>query len=201
MYHFMKTKNTNAVVSMVLLFMLLAGSVHAQNRIGIRGGLNATNISFENLPNRSERFGFHIGIFGDVPVITDFMSIQPELSFSTKGTAFKPLDKRQTLNMNYVDLLLPVAFKLGSIDIQVGPFASFLISPPDYTVYNDNSVVVDAFNKFDAGLTAGLSYNFSRMMIGLRYNQGFVDVTKDNSRLLLGNGKNAVGQVSLGFKF
>lgn len=187
--------------SMVLLLVLLSSSVQAQSRFGIRGGLNATNISFENLPNRSERFGFHLGVFADVPVVPDFMSIQPELSYSVKGTAFKPLDQRQTLNMNYVDFFLPVAFKLSSIDVQVGPFASFLVSTPDYTVYNDNSIVVDAFNKFDAGLTAGLSYNFSRLMIGLRYNQGFIDVTKDNSRLFLGSGKNAVGQVSLGFKF
>jgi Outer membrane protein beta-barrel domain len=198
----MKTRCTGIVASIVFLLILVTSStVVAQSRFGIRGGLNASNISFKNLPDRGERYGFHLGVFADVPVVADFMSIQPELSYSTKGTSFKPLDKRQTLNMNYVDFLLPVAFHLGALDIQVGPFASFLISTPDYTVYNDNSVVVDAFNKFDAGLSAGLSYNFNKLMIGLRFNQGFVDVTKDNARLFLGSGKNAVGQVSLGFKF
>ena len=198
----MKTKYVSFAALMVLVMMILTPSVsQGQTRFGIRGGLNAANISFDNLPNRGERYGFHLGIFTEVPLVADFMSLQPELSYSVKGTNYKPSTDNQKLNMNYVDLLLPVAFKLSSIDVQVGPFASYLISTPDYTYYKDNKVVVDAFKKFDAGLTAGLSYNFSRMMIGIRYNQGFMDVTKDNARVLLGSGKNAVGQVSLGYKF
>ena len=198
----MKTKYVSFAALMVLSMMILTPSVsQAQTKFGIRGGLNASNISFDNLANRSERYGFHLGIFTEVPLVADFMSIQPELSYSVKGTSYKPASVNQKLNMNYVDLLLPVAFKLSSIDVQVGPFASYLISTPDYTYYKDNTIVVNAFKKFDAGLTAGLSYNFSRMMIGLRYNQGFMDVTKDKARVLLGSGKNAVGQVSLGYKF
>ena len=198
----MKTKYVSFAALMVLAMIILTPSVsQGQTKFGIRGGLNASNISFDNLPNRGERYGFHLGIFTEVPLVPDFMSLQPELSYSVKGTSYKPASVSQKLNMNYVDLLLPVAFKLSSIDVQVGPFASFLISTPDYTVFNENRVVVDAFKKFDAGLTAGLSYNFSRMMIGLRYNQGFMNVTKDNAKVLLGSGKNAVGQVSLGYKF
>ncbi len=190
------------LVAMALLPLLLTHSAaQAQARVGIRAGLNVSNMSLENLPNKSERFGYHVGIFANLPVVADFISLQPELSYSVKGAAFKPLNERQTLNMNYLDFLLPVAFKLGSIDIQVGPFASYLVSTPDYTLFEDNTVEVDAFKKFDAGLTAGLSYNFGKMLIGVRYNQGFVEVTKDNAQPLLGSGKNAVGQVSLGFRF
>ncbi|MBK6998133.1 MAG: PorT family protein [Lewinellaceae bacterium] len=198
----MKTKNANVVVWLVLVLIIIVPTLsQGQNRFGIRGGLNASNVSFDELPNRSERFGFHLGVFADVPVLPDFMSLQPELSYATKGTAYKVSDERQKLNMNYVDFFLPVAFHLSSIDIQVGPFASFLTSTPDFTVFEDKSVIVDAFKKYDVGLTAGLSYNFDNFLFGLRYNQGFVDVTKENSRLLLGSGKNAVGQVSIGYKF
>jgi Outer membrane protein beta-barrel domain len=192
--------NTSVFLTLSLLILMTANT-KAQSSFGIRGGLNASTISLKDLPNKSERFGFHVGVFASIPVSTDFMSIQPELSYSTKGVNFKPLNERLTLNMNYVDFLLPVAFHLGSIDVQVGPFASFLASTPDYTLYNDNVVVVDAFKRYDAGLTAGLSYNFNHLLIGIRYNQGFVDVTKDNARLFLGSGKNAVGQVSLGYRF
>lgn len=198
----MKINYQKAIFWMAFMPLLLTqAKVQAQATVGIRAGLNVTNITLDNLPNKSERFGFHAGIFAHLPVVADFMSLQPELSFSTKGAAFEVLNERQTLNMNYVDFLLPVAFKLGSIDIQVGPFASYLISTPDYTLFEDNTVVLDAFKKFDAGLTAGLSYNFNKMLIGIRYNQGFMDVTKDNAKLILGSGKNAVGQVSLGFRF
>lgn len=197
----MKNRYINRAVLAALILATCSTISHAQIKFGVRAGLNASNISFPNLPEKSERFGFHVGVFADVPVSPNFMSIQPELSYSVKGAAFKFLNERQTLNMNYIDFLVPVAFKLSAFDLQVGPFASYLISTPDYTFYNDNTVMVDAFKKFDAGLTAGLSYNFSKIMVGVRYNQGFIDVTKDNSRPFLGSGKNAVGQVSLGYKF
>lgn len=194
-------KNTNFKITTILGIILISFGTKAQVTFGVRGGLNASNISFPNLPNKSEKIAFHVGGFADVPVVKDFMSVQPELSYSAKGTSFKVLDEKQSINMNYVDFLLPVSFKMDAFNINVGPFASYLISTPDYTYYNDNSVLVDGFKKFDAGLTAGLSYNFNKMMIGVRYNQGFIDVMEDNSRALLGSGKNAVGQVSIGYKF
>jgi len=197
----MKNRYIHGAVLTALILATFSTISQAQIKFGVRAGLNASNVSFPNLPEKSERFGFHVGAFADVPVSPNFISIQPELSYSVKGAAFKFLNERQTLNMNYIDFLVPVAFKLDAFDLQVGPFASYLISTPDYTFYNDNTVMVDAFKKFDAGLTAGLSYNFSKIMVGVRYNQGFIDVTQDNSRPFLGSGKNAVGQISLGYKF
>lgn len=193
-------KNNTILMSM-LLIVLASATTQAQIKLGVRAGLNASNVSFSSLPDRSERFGYHVGIFADVPVLPKFMSLQPEVSFSTKGAGFKFINERQTVDVNYVDLLLPVAFKLAAFDLQVGPFVSYLVSKPNFTVYSDNRVIADAFKKFDAGLTAGLSYNINKISIGVRYNQGFVNVTQDNAQLFLGNGKNAVGQVSLGYKF
>ena len=198
----MKTMQMNVSVLAIMVSLFLIPSVsNAQIQFGIRAGLNATNVSFKSLPNKSERFGYHVGVFADVPVMPGFMSIQPEISYSTQGTAFKPGNERQTLNLNYVDLFLPVAFKLSMFDLQVGPFASYMTSKPDFTYYSDNKVYTDGFKKYDVGLTGGLSMNINKLMIGLRYNQGFVDITQDNARAVLGSGKNAVGQVSVGYKF
>ena len=188
-----------AILTVALLLFFTAAK--AQGTFGIRAGLNASNVSFDNLPNRKERIGFHAGVFGKLPVYDNFIFLHPELSYSAKGANFEYLNEKRTLGMNYVDFMLPVAFKLGSVDIEVGPFASFLISTPDYTVYNENRIEVDAFKKFDAGLTGGLAFNVNHLIIGIRYNQGLVDVTKDNSRPLLGSGKTAVGQISLGYRF
>jgi hypothetical protein len=199
----MTTKDLKISIFLLGLGFILLVPHYAQAQIhyGIRAGLNATNISFKNLPERSERLGFHAGVFADVPVVSDFLSIQPELSYSIKGTSFKFLNEHQNLKLDYLDFLLPVAFKLGVVSIQVGPYASYLLSTPNYKVYNDNLIIKDAYNKIDAGLTAGLSYNFNKLLLGIRYNQGFVNVNKDNTQILLGSGKNSVGQVSLGYRF
>src|SRR5690349_8635856 len=119
----MKIQFVNTFFLRVLAILLLAQTVtHAQSKFGVRAGLNVSNASFDNLPDKRERFGYHVGVFADVPVLPGFMSLQPELNYSTKGAAYKPLNERKTLDLNYVDFLLPVAFHLGSIDIQVGPF-------------------------------------------------------------------------------
>jgi hypothetical protein len=189
------------VFGILVLTMLSSTAIFAQSTFGLRGGLNATNVSLDNLPNRSERFGLHIGVFANLPLVPDFMSLQPEISYSTKGTAFKPLNNRVIINMNYVDLFLPISFQLGSIDLQVGPFASYLTSPPNYEIYNDNRVVTNAFKKGDAGLTAGIVFNISKFFFGFRFSQGFVDLVKSDAKPLLGSGKSSVGQASIGYKF
>jgi Outer membrane protein beta-barrel domain len=198
----MKNTTLNIPVLAFMVCLFLTPSVSdAQIQFGIRVGANATNVSVGSLPNKSERFGYHLGVFTEIPISSDFMTLQPEISYSVKGTSFKPLTTKQTLIMNYVDLFLPIAFKLSAFDLQIGPYASYLTSTPDYTVYSDNKLVVNGFKKYDIGLTGGLAYNFNKIFIGVRYNQGFVDVTTDNSRPFLGKGKNTVAQISLGYKF
>ena len=174
---------------------------YAQIKIGARVGFNASNISFASLPDRSETYGYHIGLLLDIAALPGFLSIQPEVSFSTKGAAYSSLGVRRSITMNSVDLLVPVAFKLNSISLQVGPFASFLIDNPVYTSYANNAVILNGFNKFDSGLTAGISYNIGKLFLGLRYNQGLVNVSKDEIISAIGKGKNAVGQVSIGYWF
>jgi Outer membrane protein beta-barrel domain len=190
-----------AILTAFLLLIMPSTNIQAQRKFGVRGGLNVTNISFDNLPDRGERYAVHIGVFADLPMLPGFIQLQPEVSYSMKGAAFEFLGDRKTLELNYVDFLLPVAFRLGSIDLQVGPFASYLISKPDYKIYDTALVVEDAFKRTDVGLTAGLSYNFAPFTIGIRYNQGLVDITNDRGRPFLGEGKTAVGQVSVGYKF
>jgi hypothetical protein len=199
---FMKTISLKISILLGLgLMMWIPSFAQTKSAFGVRAGLNASNISFDNLDNRSERLGWHAGIFANLPIASDFISIQPELSYSVKGTAYKPLNKRETLNLDYIDFLLPVAFKLGPVDLQIGPFASYLISTQNFKVIDNNLVITDAFRKFDGGLTAGLSFNFSKVFLGIRYNQGFANLTQDNAKEYFGSGKNGVGQVSIGFRF
>ena len=194
----------NLIISIFILPMLIIFSTtlsNAQIHVGLRGGLNASKVSFKNLPDRSEKYGFHLGVLLDVTAIPDFLSVQPEVSFSTKGTNYDYLGDRQTITMNSMDLLLPVAFKLGSVGLQVGPFASYLLQDPKYTELPNNTVIVDGFRKLDAGLTAGISFNFSKMFLAARYNQGLVNVSNDNIIETIGEGKNAVAQLSIGVIF
>jgi Outer membrane protein beta-barrel domain len=193
-------KTQKVIFAFTLLFISYL-HVSAQLKFGLKAGFNASNVSFENVTKRSEKYGYHVGGFAVIPISKNFMSLQPELSFSRKGGSFENLNLRRTLRMNYVDLLVPVSFQFAEIDVQVGPFASVLAGKPSYKISKESPISADGFKAFDAGLSAGLNYNFEHSFIGLRYNQGFIDITDKTSRPSLGSGKTATGQVSLGYRF
>jgi hypothetical protein len=188
------------IISLASILVLILGCLsHSYAQVGIRAGLNTTNISFKTLPDRNNQYGYHLGVFMDIG--SNVIGVQPEISFSTKGTVYSYLGQRKSINMNTVDLLLPIAFKLSVIDLTVGPFTSFLINKPVFTKKSDNSVIVNGFKKVDAGLTAGLRFNIKKAFLGLRYNQGLTEVGNENLIDAIGSGRNAVGQLSIGFKF
>ncbi|MGV3559129.1 porin family protein [Larkinella arboricola] len=196
---------SSAVISSLTL---LDAAAQTTPRTGIKGGLNASTLYLDNVEDRNERIGFHVGVFTQIPV-SSFFAIQPELQYSMKGVSadynLLGASGRNTFKLNYVELPVLATFKLGnSVDLQAGPYASYLVSSKvasegdlgsDY-----RSINRDNFNTFDYGLAGGLNIYFGTVLLGLRYGQGLQPVAKDGAaRLVMGKAKNAVGQVSIGF--
>ena len=208
----MKSSIVRLLVASVLISSLPVLEVSAQTkpRTGIKGGLNASTLYLDNVDDRNERIGFHVGLFTQIPV-TPFFAIQPELQYTTKGVSanYNLLGNtgKNNFNLNYVELPVLATFKLGnSVDLQAGPYASYLVSSKVTTDGDFGSdyrnINRDNFNTFDYGIAGGLNIYFGKALLGLRYGQGLQPVAKDGAaRLLMGKAKNAVGQVSLGFAF
>lgn len=206
----MKKLFVNVLFFSVLISNLtvLKASAQTTARTGIKGGLNASTLYLDNVNDRNERIGFHVGVFTQIPVAS-FFAIQPELQYSTKGVSadydLLGANGRNTFKLNYVELPVLATFKLGNaVDLQAGPYASYLVNSKVSTDGDFGStyqnVNRDNFNKFDYGIAGGLNIYFGTVLLGLRYGQGLQAVAKDGpAKLLMGNAKNAVGQVSLGF--
>ena len=206
----MKKLFVKLLFSSVLISSLTALDSAAQTtpRTGIKGGLNASTLYLDNVDDRNERIGFHVGVFTQIPV-SSFFAIQPELQYSMKGVSadynLLGANGRNTFKLNYVELPVLATFKLGnSVDLQAGPYASYLLSSKVSTEGDLGSdyrnINRDNFNTFDFGLAGGLNIYFGKLLLGLRYGQGLQPVAKDGAaRLLMGKAKNAVGQVSIGF--
>lgn len=191
-----------------------SGSAYAQTptftsvRAGIKGGFNASTLDLQNVNNRKEAYGFHAGVFAQIPA-GDFFAIQPELLYTTKGASANYnlafFQGRNTFRLSYAELPILATFKVGrSVELQAGPYAAYLLSA------NMNSegtfgtgsqrLNTDDFNKFDVGLAGGLNVYFGKAFLGLRYGQGLNRITNtEGSRLFLGDARNAVGMVSLGY--
>ncbi|HMG92873.1 MAG TPA: porin family protein [Chryseolinea sp.] len=204
----MNTRNIKLLSVFVLVTLLatsLGSDVFAQARAGIKGGLNVSNLYIDNLDDENARYGFNVGVFGQV-LASETFAIQPELMFSTKGSrAFYGgiIDQEVKYNLNYLDLPVLAVFKLGeSAEIHVGPYASYLlganISYSGDIANGDDEIDRDHLKSFDYGLVGGFGLNFGAVQVGARYNFGLAKIADSNgAELVLGDSKNSVAQLYL----
>ncbi|AQG78579.1 porin family protein [Spirosoma montaniterrae] len=184
----------------------------AQGRVrtGIKGGLNASSLFYDNqgVSNKQERIGFHAGVFAQAP-LGEFFAIQPELLYMTKGASADynvlGINGRNTFRLNYVELPVLATFKLGqAVELQAGPYVSYLLNSNINSNGDFGSGVAainrNNFNRVDYGVAGGLNVYFGKMFVGARYEQGLQRIANDGAaRTLLGNAKNSVGLLSIGF--
>jgi len=208
----MKKTLGHLLAATALLGGLAAADVQAQTRprFGLKGGFNATTLNIENGSDRKERYGFHVGVFTQIPVAPT-VAIQPELLYTTKGAsaAYNALGAsgRNTFGLNYVELPVLATFKLGrTADLQLGPYAGYLLRSSVKTEGDLGSVVrdinTDNFNRFDYGLAGGFNLYFGPVLVGLRYGQGLNRIADSGgASVLLGNARNTTGMVSVGVAF
>ena len=195
----------SALLLMSLLSLSISHSASAQARAGIKGGLNVSNLYIDNIHDENARYGFNVGLYGQI-LSSDFFAIQPELLYSTKGSkAFYEDIVNQTVqyNLNYLDLPVLAVFKLGkSAEIHVGPYASYLlnanVSYSGDAINGDDEINKDDLKSYDYGLAGGFGLNFGPLQAGVRYNYGLVKIAdSDQAKLYLGDSKNSVAQIYL----
>ncbi|MEJ7646323.1 MAG: porin family protein [Chryseolinea sp.] len=206
-----KTKITTLLVLLTVLTLGWTNRADAQARMGVKGGLNVSNLYVDDVDDENARFGFNVGVYGQI-FSNDVFALQPELLFSTKGSknefknAFFGIDQTVKFNLNYIDLPVLAVIKLGeSAEIHVGPYASYLVNANvDYSgnINANDELDKDDFSAFDFGLTGGIGFNFGAMQVGARYNYGLVKVADSNGgEALLGDAKNSNAQLYLAFNF
>ena len=165
------------------------GFANAQYKdFGLKGGLNRADLSNSGT---SALVGFHIGGFAEFMVMEKF-DLQPELLLSTQGAKYDSAD----LNLIYINL--PVMGKYQVTDffsIEAGPQIGFLVSAKE-----DDVDVIDSYNTIDFCVNLGVGYNLNeKMMLQLRYNLGLSEIEKSLPSSIDGS-KNAVIQLSFGYK-
>lgn len=189
---------------------VFTSQVSAQSaRMGVKGGLNLSNLYIDDVNDENARIGFNIGLYGQL-LSSDVFALQPELLFSTKGSENEfggVIDQTIKFNLNYLDLPVLAVFKLGeSAEIHAGGYVSYLLGANvSYSgdISNGNDELDrDNFKSYDYGLVGGFGLNFGAIQIGARYNYGLVKLAKSNSaELILGDAKNSCAQVYLALNF
>jgi hypothetical protein len=194
------------ILTVIVAVSLSTTDLFAQMRAGIKGGLNVSNMYVDEVNDENARFGFNVGVYGQV-LSSDVFAIQPELLFSTKGSKVEYggnlFDQTVKYNLSYLDLPVLAVIKLGeSAEIHVGPYLSYLLAA-NISTDGDLGSGADDLDKdnlkpFDYGLAGGFGLNFGSFQVGARYNYGLAKIADSNAaELLIGDSKNSVAQIYL----
>ena len=182
--------------------------------VGIKGGVNFTNMYTEEVDDNNVLTSFNLGLYANLPV-TGSVSIQPEFNFSRKGSELVYnnvfVSGTSRFKLNYFEI--PVLLKMNltpNFNIHFGPYIAYLIdgqatneSSNSNFDFEDN-LSNDDFNKFDYGLSGGIGIDFSATHIGLRYNYGLQTVGKEGTfggtSYTFADGKNSALSLYLAIK-
>jgi hypothetical protein len=201
---------TNLKLFMGTLIIIASSFTAAQAqdaRMGVKGGLNVSNLYVDDVNDENSRIGFSAGFYGQI-LSNEFFAIQPELLYSTKGSENEYdgfIDQNVKFNLNYLEVPVLAVFKLGKVaELHAGGYGGYLLNANiDYSgdVFNGGEDLDrDNFNTFDYGLVGGLGLNFGDVQIGTRYNYGLAKLAKtDNAKDILGDSKNSVANVYIAF--
>ena len=182
---------SNILYALTLFLTASFGMLHAQDNnvnteFGVKGGLNMSNLYTDDADDENILYGFNAGVYATLPV-SDFVAIQPELLFTTRGSKLEYNNAlaqgNVKLKLNYIELPLLVRVNITkNFNIHAGGYASYLVSAKstgDGDFEFENQYDTDDFNKFDAGLAGGIGVDFNPLSVGLRYNYGLTTIVKD----------------------
>ena len=206
--------------------LLLAGLsftfAQAQTKVGLKGGVNYSNIAgdLENEDVYMNKFGFNGGLTANFAITGDnFLSIQPELLYSQKGYKYRDEEftdilgrevrRKGTRNFNYLDLPVMLKVNAGGLFFEAGPQLSYLLAIRDNsetsvngsTDSNWRSIDKDDLAELEIGYAAGLGFQAANgFSLGVRYNGSLSDLAKsDPNNDELVNARHSAFQLQLGF--
>ncbi|MEO6814204.1 MAG: porin family protein [Ginsengibacter sp.] len=173
---------------------------------GIRGDASSNLNNLLDLTNgkisTTDHNGFFVGMNSNIPVSDNF-SIEPGIyysqkgyelngNFNLKGLDFLGTKAKAALLSQYIDMPVLLKANLGGFQIFAGPQISYLTSANLKTtagVFGINLLnkTIDAtsqFNRWDAGVTGGIGYQFSNgfnLMASYDYGLQKIDANKNVS--------------------
>jgi hypothetical protein len=183
------------ITATFLFFCVFSGSVNAEDpeelSVGIKGGLNISNLYTKDATNSDVIPGLTLGVFANKP-LTKLIAIESEFYLSTKGASvtYNTLLVDGTANFNLMYLEMPVLCKIkvsNRMYVEVGPYISYLIDGKVKNVANiqlfdfEQNINVSDYNRFDVGAVAGIGVVVHSISMGARYNYGFMKVGKEKT--------------------
>ena len=179
------------LVLVAIMAILGLSNANAQEvKFGIKGGVNFSEINWNNSGNRYRNSDFNLGFMSEITISEKF-SFQPELLYSGQGGS--------SINLNYLNIPLMGKYYLTKgLSLEAGPQVGYLLSAK-----TNGTNIKSSFNKFDFGASFGLGYKLKNgLNFGVRYNLGLSKINNTNTvSQYSGKSKNKLFQLSIGYFF
>ena len=154
------------------LFSIIIITGYSQILYGVKAGFNASTFTGNDVSNPKFHPSFHVGGFVNF-LISEKITIQPEVLFSGKGAGFTGGSYR----LGYVNVPVLVQYNDPSgFFAEVGPQAGLNVSAKS-KVNGQSTDEGRLFKSADFSWVAGLGYKMVRGFgVGARYDFGFYNV-------------------------
>ena len=149
---------------------------HSSLGIGIKAGLNFTNITSASQINNGSETGYQVGLFLD-PSSKSILSSRTELLYSHQGYNFATGQTTGKVYLDYIMLAQLMSINITHfVQIQIGTQIAYLInakvdSNMISTGYAPADALLSYYNRVDFGFSGGLEVRpFMGIIVGARYN-------------------------------
>lgn len=188
------------IIFTFILLMGLVSSISAQKGprkttdVYIKAGLNLSNALDvkPGVPDKDFKVGFNVGLQVDKR-LDRHLYFQSGIFFTTKGVKlnYKGNEKSAKINQMYLQLPLALAYKFhidrnAHLVFNFGPYLAYGIAGK---VSDGNLRKHDTFDKtrlkrFDVGLLGGIGLKFDRVLLGVSYEHGLLDIAQAKKRII-----------------
>lgn len=166
-----------------LALSTLSMSAQDDSKFTVYAGLGMSNVVGSDA-NTNNAFSYKVGINYDISV-TDAFSVIPGIEFANKAHSVDGIDG--TINKFYAQIPVLAAYKFTLSDkmklaVKAGPYFGVGVVGSDIDWYAGGTTNVfdeNMFKRFDAGIDAGISLDFSKFSIGLEYTRSFAKLNSD----------------------
>jgi len=190
---------------------------HSSIGLGIKAGLNFTNITSASSISNSSETGYQIGIFLD-PASKSVLGSRTELLYSHQGYNYATGQTTGKVYLDYIMLAQLMAINITHfVQIQIGTQIAYLLNAKaDSTSQSTGNASIDNalsyYNRVDFGFSGGLEVRpFLGIIVGERYNLSLTnlykmpDISSENPSYVPSssdlNFKNNLVQIYLGYRF
>jgi len=172
-------------LSAILSFGLL--NLNAQ--LGLRVGGTLANITNNSSISTENVFGLNLGVVYNMG--QKALTFKPGVIFTQKGYGVKFGGNTSTVNLNYIDIPLNLAYTINNkLQFEAGPYIGYALSGKVKSGSNSQDLTFsdNGLSRFDGGLNAGVAFYIKpQIQLGLTYNLGLLDIDNSSSGKITNN--------------